>query len=284
MIRHLRILGFHEAHPGRAAGCEHGPALLLRVGKSGKQLVSFLHDGQVRGKVGVEYIVEADPLQGGHHAALRRHIGRQVQGLRPGCADRRSHLHHGHDLRVRQSAEHLRRIVPFSQRARGTMGDALTADAAVRFLNGTVAGHIHRGPGAGVLHIPDMQRLHLIADLHAAHALDAFPKIPDQREFPVPGHFHDFLFVGNIQNAQIVGELLQVAVAAAHAGGAVAVVLGQDQLHVGPAHGTHLGRIGEKHHSLLHRIVAGGDQLHLSLHLHNAGLTGADFVDSFQIA
>ena len=59
-------------------------------------------------------------------------------------------------------------------------------------------------------------------------------------------------------------------------------MLGQDQFHVGPAHTSYLRRVGEHHHSLFHRTVAGCDQLTFPLHFHHADLAGTDFINIFQ--
>ena len=71
-----------------------------------------------------------------------------------------------------------------------------------------------------------MQVLYLIAELYAAHAFDTFAEIPDQRETVIPRHFRNFFFIRDVNDAQIIGQLLEVTVSAPDAGGAVAVVLG----------------------------------------------------------
>ena len=106
------------------------------------------------------------------------------------------------------------------------MGDTLTAEAAVTVLNGSIAGNVYGSTGTGVLHIPDMQLLHLVTNLDAAHAFDAFFGIADERELLVPGSVDNIALIGNIVNTKIIGQSLQAAVAAAHAGCAHAVMLG----------------------------------------------------------
>lgn len=81
----------------------------------------------------------------------------------------------------------LLRVIPLVQRAHRAVGDALAAQRAVRFADGAVAGNVDGGTGAGALQIPDVQALDLITDLHAAHALDALGRIPDQGEILIPG-------------------------------------------------------------------------------------------------
>ena len=106
------------------------------------------------------------------------------------------------------------------------MGDALTAEAAVAVFNGNVAGNVYGSTGTGVLYIPDMQLLHLVANLDATHAFDAFLGIADERELLVPGSVDNIALIGNIVNAKVIGQSLQAAVAAAYAGSAHAVMLG----------------------------------------------------------
>ena len=226
VICHVGILGFEETYPGRAAGGEHGPSLLFRIGKPCKQLVPFFHNGQICGKIGVKHIIKTDFLKGRRHAPFRGHISRQIQRFSPGRSDGGGHLHNGNGFRIGQSAENLCGIIPFPQRARWTMGNTLSADAAVRFFYPPVPGNIHCSSGTGVLYVPDMQVLYLIAELYTAHAFDTFAEIPDQRETVIPRHLRDFFFIRNVNDAQIVGQLLEVTVSAPDAGGAVAVVLG----------------------------------------------------------
>ena len=84
---------------------------------------------------------------------------------------------------------------------------------------------------------------------------------------------------GNFQNIQIIGDLLKAAVPAPLAGGAKAVVLGQEKLHDLSPVAADLGTVGIKHHALGHHVVAGGDQPVLSLQLHHTDAAGGDLVD-----
>lgn len=83
---------------------------------------------------------------------------------------------------------------------------------------------------------------------------------------------------------QIVGQLLQLAVAAAHAVGTVAVVLREDQLHVGAPGLPDPRGIGVDHHAVPDVVVAGGHQLVDAFNLHQADAAGGDFVELLQIA
>ena len=88
------------------------------------------------------------------------------------------------------------------------MGDTLTAESTVSFPDRLMSRHIHGRSGAGSLHIPDSQSLDLVADLHAAHTLDALRGIADQREILIPRLIFRFLPERNVQNVQVAGNLL----------------------------------------------------------------------------
>ena len=170
------------------------------------------------------------------------------------------------------------------QRAHRAMGDALTAQRAIRLADGAVAGDVDGGTGAGAFQIPDVQALNLIADLHAAHTLDALGRIPDQGEILVPGLTLQPLLKGQLVDVQIAGNVLQRAVAVAETGGAFAVVLGEDELHGVAPVTADLGAVGVDHHALFHHVVAGGDQPLLAFQLHHAHAAGGDLVDFLQKA
>lgn len=164
------------------------------------------------------------------------------------------------------------------------MGDALSAQGAVGILNAAVMGDVNGGVGAGVGDIPHVQALDLVADLDAAHTFDALGVIPNQGEILFPGGVGQHLLIGFAGDAKVVGDGLQGAIAAADAGRAVAVVLGEDKLHIGSANLPDLGAVGVKDHPLLHYVVAGGDELLLALQLHHADAAGADFIYFPQVA
>ena len=248
-----------------------------------EELAALLHNGQVGSEVGVEHIVKAQPAQGGGHALHGGLLPGQTEGLAPGGAHGGGHLDHGDLVRVGQGGEHLHGVVPLPQAAGGAVGDALAAQGAVRVLHDPVSRHVDHGAPAGAGYVPDAQRLHLVAHLDAAHTLDALVIVVIQGEGGGPGPPQapgQLGLIVDLHDAQIVGDGLQLAVAAAHAGGTLAVVLGQDELHVDAPGGAHPGGVGVDHHALLHRVVAGGHHGPLALHLHAAHAAGGDLVDA----
>ena len=256
----------------------------LTLLQAGNQFGRFLHNGQVGGEVGVKHIVEAQCPQGGGHPVDGGQLPGQAQRLAPGRPHGGGDLHHSDLLRVGQRVEGLLGVVPLPQGAHGAVGDALAAEGTLGVLDDPVVGDVDGGASAGAGQVPDVQALHLVADLDAAHTFNALLGVPIQGEGGGPGGplaGGQLGFVGHRENAQVVGDGLQAAVAAAHAGGALAVVLGEDQLHVHPAGAAGAGRIGMHHHALPHRVVAGGDHGVFALHLHTAHPAGGDFVDAF---
>ena len=226
-VRHkVRVSFVDIAYPAGAAGGEHRPAMVLRILQMLQKLACFLHDGNVGSVAGVENIVEADFLQCCYHAAFSCHLGRQIEGFGPGGTYCRGNLYYGYLIGIGQYVINFGNVVTLLQRANGAVGDTLTAEAAVTVLNGNIAGNVYGSTGTGILHIPDMQLLHLVTNLDAAHAFDAFFGIADEREFLVPGSVDNIALIGNIVNAKVIGQSLQAAVAAAYAGCTHAVMLG----------------------------------------------------------
>ena len=274
----------HKIHPSGTAGSKHGPRILAGIAQAIQQFAALFHDRKIRREVGVKYIVETDALQRCHHPALAGLLRSQSQLLPPCGTDGGSHLNHGNFLGIRQHIKYFGDIISLPKSSCRTMGDTLSAERTVGSVYLFIAGHVYRSAGARILYVPHMHILYLVADLYTAHTFDTFSGITDQGEGRIPGNLSHFLFKRNFQNSQIIGNLLQITVAASHTGSAMAVMLRQHQFHIGAAHPAHLRRIGIDHHSLLHRTVAGGDQLILALHFHHTDFAGAYLVDSFQKA
>ena len=248
------------------------------------KLAALLHDREVGGEVRVEHVVKAQRAQRGGHLSDRRLLVREAQLLRPRRAHGGRHLHDGGDLRILQRRRDLGGVVAHRERPRGAMGDALSAKRAVRVGERAVEAHAHGGARAAPLHVPDLQRLDLVAHLDAAHALDALALLAHEIAVLGPLVLLHALGIGIVQNVELRSKLLQLAVLRAHAGGAVAVVLGEDQLQVRLPRG--LGAVGVRlhDHSLRDLLRAGGDEALKSLHLDHTDAAGGDLVESLQIA
>lgn len=110
------------------------------------------------------------------------------------------------------------------------------------------------------------------------HAFNALVVIADDGEIEVPALARQVLLVRQIEDAQVVGDGLQVAVTTAHAARTARVVLGQQQLHVGATRLAGLGAVSVDHHAVEHVVVAGGNQLVAALNLDHAHAATADLV------
>ena len=90
--------------------------------------------------------------------------------------------------------------------------------------------------------------------------------------------------VGDLVDVELLGQAAQLAVGAAHAGLAVAGVLGEEQLEDGPAPapGPAGGRVD--HHAVGGRLHAGSDEGLGALDFHQAQPAGADGLHALQVA
>ena len=58
----LRIFFGHEAYPAGTAGGKHRPCVFPGIAQALQQFASFFHNGQIRCKIGIKYIVKAYAL------------------------------------------------------------------------------------------------------------------------------------------------------------------------------------------------------------------------------
>ena len=171
------------------------------------------------------------------------------------------------------------------ERTRGAGGNTLSAvDAGhscqrhpPRGLNGRIEPAVHRANNP--------HRLGFVAGSHAAAAEHALVVVPNDGHGQV---IHIVLVHGAckavpILNAQIQAELLQLAVLVAHAGKALLVVIGKQQLQVDLAGFADGGGIGLHHHSLAHGQHASGLQ-GARARIHHAQAASADLIDILEVA
>ena len=129
-----------------------------------------------------------------------------------------------------------------------------------------------------------MHALHLIAHLHAAHALDAAVFKAQNGRGVVDRRRTQLFLIGRAEQIIVVGELLQLAVAAARTLDAVYLVLAEKKLEIHAPRHAHLLRIRVDDHTLVNLIVARGNKRILSLDLDHADAAGADLVEVLEIA
>ena len=115
-------------------------------------------------------------------------------GFAPCSADCGSNLDYNGFLFICNGIPYFFGVIALAQGAHRTVGDALAAEGTVCIGDLAVAFDIDGGSGTGTGHIPDTQSLHFIADLDAAHALDALFRVADEREILIPWSMFYTLF------------------------------------------------------------------------------------------
>ena len=279
----LGVTCLHKAHPARAAAREHRPTAAIALALGGlaqalEQLGALLHNGEVGRKIGVEHVLKAHAAQRAGKALNGSFLARNAELLAPGATHGRRDLHQ-HDLvGIGDGIEHGLGIVALAQRARRTMRDALAARDAIGLADRRTPAGAHSGMRGAVGQVPNAESLHALAHLDAAHALNALVVVANDGEIEVPALARQVLLVRQIEDAQVVGDGLQVAVTAAHAARAARIVLRQQQLHVGTTRLASLGAVGVDHHAVEYVVVAGGNQLVATLNLDHAHAAAADLV------
>ena len=188
---------------------------MLLVLQSLQKLIRFFHDRQVCGEIRIKHIVCSHLAQSVSQLFDGGFLPGQTKRFAPGCTYGRRDLHDRDLVRIVECLKCVLTVLANMQGIDRTVGDALSAQAAFGFFDVTVLGDVDRRAGSGLLHIPHLQILYLIADLDAAHALDAFVAFPDQREVFVPWNIGYLFLVWQRGDAQVVADLLQLTVAAA---------------------------------------------------------------------
>ena len=243
-----------------------------------------LHNGQIGGQVGVKDGVEAQAAQGGDHLALDVGADGQIEGFPQGDPDGGGGLDHHVLMGVGEGAPDVLGVVLFGDGPGGADHDALAAGDAGHIPQVLLKGAADVGGKAPVVGANHPHRLPLLAGGHAPAAEDALVVVPEHMLCGVvkvvlgvfPGV--DVLVV----DPEVLAELLQLAVAAAHAGKALLLVGGKDQLQINLAGGEDPLGVGQHLHPLRHRVDAGGHQVLEALYLHHADAAGANLVNVLQ--
>ena len=193
---------FRVPDPGRAAGGEEregnlfaGSVVLRRIfgaavsGLPGRgcrvplqlfrQLLRFLHDGQVRAQTGIEYRVKAHHAHGGEHSADAVLAGLQAEGLADGHADGGSDLGDNALLRIIDLAPDAVVAGLDADGGRRADGGALAAVDAVGFRKLFPEGRGDDRLGAALGEINGAHMLYLVADSHAVAAENALAGVAD---------------------------------------------------------------------------------------------------------
>ena len=195
------------------------------MGETFDEFAGFFHDGEIGGEVGVEDIVKADLFEHTDHFRRGEHIGIDPELFCPGHAHSWSNLDDGDGVRIGEGVEDFFTIVTFMQSGGWAVGHALAAEGTVGFADGAVVADVDGDAGTGASDIPDVEPLDFVADLDAAHALDALGSVTDERGSEIPVKWLDVFWKWIGKYALLKSDALQLTVTIAHAGWAIAIVL-----------------------------------------------------------
>ena len=203
--------------------------------------------------------------------------------LAQGDRDGRGVLHDDELVLVVQGVDDLLDLALFGQGPGGADGHALAAVHAARYVQALVEGRADLRPRAAADEVDGRDVLDLFADPHALAAEDALGRIADDRG------------AGGVQrvpravageaaaaDAQLLGQLLQLAVAVADAIQAVVGMVGQQQFDDRLAGLDGAGRVGLDLHAVGRGKGAARHQAPLAFdldHAHAAGAGGREAVD-----
>ena len=217
---HVRIIGFAEFYPARAAACDQRQC--AAVFHALNKLGGLLHDGEVGRGVGVEHAVKAQAAQRGDHFALHVGADGHAEAFAQGGAHAGRGLHHNMLGRVAQRSPHLGGVVFFRQRAGGTHGDALAAGNAGGIAQRRFKRAADVRGEAALVGADHTHGLVGLAGGHTAAAQDALVVVAHHmRRGIVDGVALAAADEAHAVDAVVAAELLQLTVGAAHAGEAV---------------------------------------------------------------
>jgi hypothetical protein len=289
IFKHVGIVVFHELDPsGRAAG-EHGQRDVFAVDQrpleAGEQFGPLLHDGEVGRKVGVEDGIEAHAAQGGGHFPGNERAGLHAEAFAERGADGGRGLDDDGEVGVVERGPYFVDLIAFGDGADGAYGGALAALHTGDSVETLPEGGTDGGFEAAALRKERGDALDFGADGDAAAAGDALGAVADEADgAEVLVALRLFAFVAQLRDAEVVGDVLQLAVFVAVADLAVALVLGEEQFDddlAGLAHtavvGVDLHLFGDGHH-------AGGHEILYAFDLDQADAACADGLDFFEIA
>ena len=188
----------------------------------------FLHDGKVCGEIGIKYLVKAQTAQSRGHLAFHICADRQTEFLAQSRAYSGSCLNDYMLLRVRNGSEYVCCIILLGQCSGWTYRDALSAGYTGGFSQTHLKGRANGGRETTVVGSDDADALYIFTDSHTAAAEDTFAVVTDHvggRGINL-GRGNLAVVISFVVHAQLVGQLLKLAVSAADTGQTGTVVVG----------------------------------------------------------
>ena len=198
-----------EFDPSRRAGSDQGQ--LAAASDPVDQFCTFLHDGQVRAGICIEYPVEAHHLQSCNHFAGHCLSDRHAELFSQRSPNCRRSLHHHVLVLIIESIPDLLGIVALCQRAHRAIVDALAAVDAGGIRQIHVEGAADYCIETTVDGIDDPYCLDVFADTDAPPAEDALVGIPDDGDAAVYRHRRLILILKSyLIHVQLIGQIPQL--------------------------------------------------------------------------
>ena len=235
---------------------------LTARGEALDELGTLFHDRDVGGEVRIEHLVEAEHAKSRIDLTGRKLTGLHAESFAESDTDGRSDLDDAGLGGIAESLPDLGRLVVLVNRADGAVSGALTALDAGRLGELDVGCGSHDGLFAAADELESPYVLHLLADFSATTALNALIGIKDDRRRGVVDvAVIDFLRERNVADAEIGGDILELAGARTGALQAVGRMVREDELENGLTDLNDVGVVGQNLHTLGRFGAAGTEKL-----------------------
>ena len=242
-----------EVDPTRAAGSQDRQTDTLvafhELLDTAEKLGAFLHDGKVGSEVGVEHIVEAEATQGSGHLAGDDGAGGHAELFTEGHTRGRSRVDDDGLLRIVDGSHDVAGVVHLSEGADRANLDALTAHDARRVDEVLLEGRSHDGAEATVDGAQGTNGLDVVTHVLATAAHHALVHVAHDAGRHVLTIVALFTLERDVADAEVLGQALELAVAALGAGQAVGRVVAEDQFDHSTTGVDDAGAVGQHFHA-----------------------------------
>jgi len=225
---------FEEVYPSRTAGSQdRKPDGFISVQiacQSVQDFGTFFHDGEVGGKVGIEYVVETQFAEGVNHFSGYQCAGRQAEFFSQGGTYGGGSLDNYDLIGVGQIVQKAVGVIPFGQCAYRTYGYALTTVGTFAVFHHSVEGRGYRCVESAADGSQCADCLYIVADTFASAAEDALVHVAHNGggHFPFAGR--KFAAVErHFTDVETQCQCLEFTVAAFGTGETVVGMIGKDQ-------------------------------------------------------
>lgn len=260
VLGEIRSILLHPVGP-RGAAARNERELTAR-GEALDELGALFHDRDVGGEVRIEHLVKAEHAESRVDLTGRKLAGLHAESFAESDADGGSDLNDAGLGRIAESLPNLGSLVVLVNRADGAVSGALTALDAGRLGELDVGCGSHNGLFAATDELESPYVLHLLADFSAATALNALIGIKDDRRRGVVDvAVIDFLRERDVADAEVGGDILELAGARTGALQAVGRMVREDELENGLADLNDVGVVGQNLHTLGRFGAAGTEKL-----------------------